>query len=363
MGQKINPIALRIQSHTRDFDSNWYSNFFYTTLLVKDLSLQRYLDNFLRLVKYPQGRYGIRHLPKNTKIAFFFCDPSKSRQKDEKFYGIHGKAHTRWSNKSRRDQLQQSSPLMYQRDTLQQVYKKSKYIPWSAQKAWMFDFLQAKDKKTAGSPVILEKVFSHLPIFQKQIDTQPHFFKKSTPLFLQHSSIEKRAAPKNTHVGLFSSHLLHDKTHHRSFWAQLYHYKHFLAREKHTFFSARKQDQQNTHLFNTFHFPVVVFLRFFFVLVLKYLLFLSFLFSRKNMFFFQKQKIEKDFKLSQMSRLSVDFFSTQQEGHIQTDFWKWKMKKKERKKFFLNVDTFWKSGDALSFFKDVTPYSHTHFLS
>ena len=72
MGQKINPVSLRLQYTNRYFDNCWYSNYFYKSLINKDLFLQNYLNNFLKLLKLPTARYSIHHLQKKHKFIIFF---------------------------------------------------------------------------------------------------------------------------------------------------------------------------------------------------------------------------------------------------------------------------------------------------
>lgn len=88
MGQKINPVSLRLQYTNRNFDNCWYSNSFYKTLISKDLFLHHYLDNFLKLLKLPTGRYSIHHLQKKTQIFNFFCDSKSTREWRTQLFGL-----------------------------------------------------------------------------------------------------------------------------------------------------------------------------------------------------------------------------------------------------------------------------------
>lgn len=80
MGQKSNPISLRLQQTNRHFDSSWYSNYYYTQLISKDINIQDYLNSVLKLIKKPQGRFFIQSLTKKTLIHFFLCNPNTSRE-------------------------------------------------------------------------------------------------------------------------------------------------------------------------------------------------------------------------------------------------------------------------------------------
>lgn len=88
MGQKINPISLRLQTTNRHFDNCWYSNYFYKNLITKDLLIQSYLNSFLKQVKLPAGRYSIQHLQKKTQISSFFCFSKPTREWRSQIFGL-----------------------------------------------------------------------------------------------------------------------------------------------------------------------------------------------------------------------------------------------------------------------------------
>ena len=81
MGQKVNPISLRLEKTNRHFDSCWYSDYNYTSLVLQDLKIKRYLKNVLNQIQYPEGRVMIENLPNKSNINLFYCNPSLSRQK------------------------------------------------------------------------------------------------------------------------------------------------------------------------------------------------------------------------------------------------------------------------------------------
>ena len=80
MGQKIHPLALRIQASNRYLDQAWYSKFFSSKLISIDLQIVNYFNTFFKLQKIPKGRFSIYHLPKTTKVYNFFCYPKYSRE-------------------------------------------------------------------------------------------------------------------------------------------------------------------------------------------------------------------------------------------------------------------------------------------
>ena len=81
MGQKVNPISLRLKKTNRHFDSCWYSDYNYTSLLLQDFKIQNYLKTILNQIQYPEGRVLIENLPKKTNTCLFYHNPSNSRRK------------------------------------------------------------------------------------------------------------------------------------------------------------------------------------------------------------------------------------------------------------------------------------------
>lgn len=120
MGQKVNPISLRLEKTNRHFDSCWYDDYNYTDLLLQDLKIKNYLKIVLNQIKYPEGRVLIENLPNKSNVNLFYCNPSLSRQK-----------------KNRAFQLQTKT-----RDTLNHLKKNKKEV--STKKYWkdFFTFAQ-----------------------------------------------------------------------------------------------------------------------------------------------------------------------------------------------------------------------------
>nr|ABX82543.1 ribosomal protein S3 [Trebouxia aggregata] len=81
MGQKVNPISLRLEKTNRHFDSCWYEDYNYTDLLLQDLKIKNYFKTVLNQITYPEGRILIENLPKKSNINLFYWNPSLSRQK------------------------------------------------------------------------------------------------------------------------------------------------------------------------------------------------------------------------------------------------------------------------------------------
>lgn len=88
MGQKVNPISLRLEKTNRHFDSCWYDDYNYTDLLLRDLKIKNYFSSVLNQIKYPEGRILIENLPKKSNINLFYCNPSNSRRKKNIFFQL-----------------------------------------------------------------------------------------------------------------------------------------------------------------------------------------------------------------------------------------------------------------------------------
>ena len=78
MGQKINPIALRLNIN-RNFDSSWYqdSPTHYSQLLHQDLMIRKYLKSLFSCVGIHTGRISFQFFQKKLVINYFFHDSLK----------------------------------------------------------------------------------------------------------------------------------------------------------------------------------------------------------------------------------------------------------------------------------------------
>ncbi|RYX99840.1 MAG: hypothetical protein EOO34_00380 [Cyanobacteriota bacterium] len=81
MGQKVNPISLRLQKTNRHFDSCWYDDYNYTHLLLQDYKIKNYLKTVLHQIKYPESRIINIGIPKKNIYNLFYFNPSNSRRK------------------------------------------------------------------------------------------------------------------------------------------------------------------------------------------------------------------------------------------------------------------------------------------
>jgi ribosomal protein S3 len=80
MGQKINPISLRLNIN-RNFDSSWFkeSSTKYNRLLHQDLKIREYLKSLFDSVGIKTGRINFRVFPKKVILYYFFHQPNFER--------------------------------------------------------------------------------------------------------------------------------------------------------------------------------------------------------------------------------------------------------------------------------------------
>lgn len=71
MGQKVNPISLRLRVN-RNQDSSWFARFQYTKNLFKDFEIRRYINKISQKTNISTGRIFLQILPGKLKIYPFF---------------------------------------------------------------------------------------------------------------------------------------------------------------------------------------------------------------------------------------------------------------------------------------------------
>jgi hypothetical protein len=86
MGQKANPISLRLKTTNKNFTSCWYSDIFYPDIITQELRVKQYLSGLFTLMKYPNPCLSTSFLPKKTKTVVIYLNPFESRRRGcEKF--------------------------------------------------------------------------------------------------------------------------------------------------------------------------------------------------------------------------------------------------------------------------------------
>lgn len=88
MGQKVNPISLRLEQTNRHFDSCWFNDYNYTYLLNRDIKIQSYINSILKQIRYCSARFFIQNLPNKIKINVFFINPKNIRKTSSKVFKL-----------------------------------------------------------------------------------------------------------------------------------------------------------------------------------------------------------------------------------------------------------------------------------
>ena len=209
MCQKINPISLRLNYTNRHFDNCWYSNYFYKNLITKDIFLQYYLNNFLKLLKLSSGRYSIQHFQKRTQIYNFLCYSKQTREWRLKLFGLTKKQNslkkTRYFFKNKTEfktKTGKLTKLNYYYNTLNQVavYKIKKKIS-SFQNFQLWSTLIKPIKKTYLINSFYLNRFLSFPIEKSQKLNKNMFLfplKKSNIFHLMNQTIQDK--PKDLAV-------------------------------------------------------------------------------------------------------------------------------------------------------------------
>ncbi len=81
MGQKVNPISVRLEQSNRHFDSCWYADYQYSNLLTQDLKVKSYINNILKQMGCPETHISMIYMAKKIKILFCYLDPRHSTYK------------------------------------------------------------------------------------------------------------------------------------------------------------------------------------------------------------------------------------------------------------------------------------------
>ena len=81
MGQKVNPMSLRLEHTNRRFESCWYGDYQYSYLLSKDLKVKSYINSILKHLGCPESHISLIYMAKKIKILFCYLDPRRSTYK------------------------------------------------------------------------------------------------------------------------------------------------------------------------------------------------------------------------------------------------------------------------------------------
>ena len=196
MGQKINPISLRLQKTNRGYDSCWYSDYHYGELFAFDLKVRNYLERVLKQVKYPEGRALITHFSKASKINLFAFNPSSSRQQKLEGFGFKGIKQGKVSTRDRSHQKTLRTVLIDQESASWQQFPsvaRHTFVPYLAvQSVPQASAGQSNQDKTTCAKQVRTNPCTTLRVQDCRVGTVPR--KGVLPLF----------ALRNTFIPLYN---------------------------------------------------------------------------------------------------------------------------------------------------------------
>nr|YP_009476568.1 ribosomal protein S3 [Prototheca ciferrii]AVM80926.1 ribosomal protein S3 [Prototheca ciferrii] len=112
MGQKTNPLALRIRYNNLDFDNTWFSEKEYANCLAQNLQLNEYTKNFSKHLNLPENKIAVNLNFKQNNIYSFFCIPVQSRFLRSRQFKLNTRFPRFW-NQIRNQQRRNSSKFKY----------------------------------------------------------------------------------------------------------------------------------------------------------------------------------------------------------------------------------------------------------
>jgi hypothetical protein len=261
MGQKVNPISLRLRVN-RQQDSSWFGDFHYGALFTKELVLRNSLNRIFQISNLSSGRIVIKFLPQKTKILPFIGVSHffKKQKKNRKNLQL-SKAFLRKSvvslQKPKKNRnlllLKNASPLLRKNrgnfDSIQfdcKIFKKNKIANFLGDNRRILSKLQ---KKTKNSPFYSSSLLNKTD--SKKTKTQK---KKLRSELKNYQRLVSRLTPtaklkrKKVYLGFVQRRLFSVRTKVCLLWAfQLF----FLSITKENSFSRKEATNQ---LLSKYHF-------------------------------------------------------------------------------------------------------------
>ncbi len=158
MGQKANPISLRLEQTNRHFDSCWFNEYNYTKLLNRDLKIQSYINLILKQIKYGSARFFIQHLPNKIKINVFFINPKSLRKTTFKSFQLKEFSNSSLTKTIKKNQ--RFKPTQLELKNKNSFLKK--YTKQTTNKASLLNYLLLKSKD-CFEPLSVAELYKTVP--------------------------------------------------------------------------------------------------------------------------------------------------------------------------------------------------------
>ena len=86
MGQKVNPVSLRLHPENKRFDSCWFSEKQYAHSIHKNLKVETYYNAIFKQIRYPSASFFLEAAPRKCQVVVVFLNPTHLREQIFKQY-------------------------------------------------------------------------------------------------------------------------------------------------------------------------------------------------------------------------------------------------------------------------------------
>jgi ribosomal protein S3 len=175
MGQKINPISLRM-GISRSSDTFWYTSdkSKYSDLMYQTIQLQSYVKAICKSLLYSSGRFITHHSPKKRDIFFFYTELASNQKNSIKL------------NQKKLSLNNNSTVYFYDKFALSHTILNSSFIRYRTPKQLILLFLLISSKYATSS---LNKNTINQSIISLIFGMQKYLINKEKPLTLESSRI------------------------------------------------------------------------------------------------------------------------------------------------------------------------------
>ena len=86
MGQKVNPVSLRLHPENKRFDSCWFSEKQYAHSIHNNLKVETYYNAIFKQIRYPSASFFLEAAPRKCRVIVVFLNPTHLREQIFKQY-------------------------------------------------------------------------------------------------------------------------------------------------------------------------------------------------------------------------------------------------------------------------------------
>ena len=111
MGQKVNPISLRLHPENKHFDSCWFSEKQYADSMHKSFSMETYQNAILKQIQYPSASFLFEGAPRKCKVSVLFLNPQELRKNAFRQFGNSNSRNKRAKQNTLFSAKKETTPL------------------------------------------------------------------------------------------------------------------------------------------------------------------------------------------------------------------------------------------------------------